>query len=154
MGGVEYLSHDVAETEAIGEELARRLRAGSVVAYRGGLGMGKTAFTRGLARGLGCRGRVTSPTFTIMQLHDSGRLPLYHFDWYRLSDPEELYELSMDEYLHAGGVAVVEWPSRAEEAVPECYLEVSLEPVGENARRITFTPVGGFRELDWKGLSL
>ena len=81
-------------------------------------------------------------------MHDSGRLPLYHFDWYRLSDPEELYELSMDEYLQNGGVAVIEWPSRAEEAVPESYLEVELCPTGDDSRRITLTPVGDFRMLN------
>lgn len=149
-----FETHSPAQTQALAESLARQLQPDDVLIMLGDMGAGKSEFTRGLARGLGVTGYVTSPTFTIMQLHDSGRLPLYHFDWYRLSDPEELYELSMDEYLHAGGVAVVEWPSRAEEAVPECYLEVSLEPIGEEMRRITFTPVGGFRELDWKGLNV
>ena len=86
---MEYLSHSPEETEHIGEMLGRRLRPGTVVAYRGGLGMGKTAFTRGLARGLGCAGRVTSPTFTIVNEYD-GATPLFHFDMYRLgglSDP-------------------------------------------------------------------
>ena len=80
---MEYLSHSPEETEHIGEMLGRRLRPGTVVAYRGGLGMGKTAFTRGLARGLGCAGRVTSPTFTIVNEYD-GATPLFHFDMYRL----------------------------------------------------------------------
>lgn len=149
-----FETHSPAQTQALAEALAKQLQPDDVLIMLGDMGAGKSEFTRGLARGLDVTGYVTSPTFTIMQLHDSGRLPLYHFDWYRLSDPEELYELSMDEYLHAGGVAVVEWPSRAEEAVPECYLEVALEPTGENTRQITFTPVGGFRELDWKGLNL
>ena len=112
------------------------------------MGAGKSEFTRGLARGLGVTGYVTSPTFTIMQLHDTGRLPLYHFDWYRLESAEELYELSMDEYLQNGGVSVIEWPSRAEEVLPESYLEVSLKPLGDDERQITFTPVGGFRDID------
>lgn len=149
-----FETHSPAQTQALAEALACQLKPDDVLIMLGDMGAGKSEFTRGLARGLGVTGYVTSPTFTIMQLHDSGRLPLYHFDWYRLNDVEELYELSMDEYLHAGGVAVVEWPSRAEEAVPDCYLEVKLEPTGDDSRRITFTPVGGFRDLDWKGLSL
>lgn len=149
-----FETHSPAQTQALAEALAHQLEPDDVLIMLGDMGAGKSEFTRGLARGLGVTGYVTSPTFTIMQLHDSGRLPLYHFDWYRLNDVEELYELSMDEYLHAGGVAVVEWPSRAEEAVPDCYLEVKLEPTGDDSRLITFTPVGGFRELDWKGLSL
>ena len=149
-----FETHSPAQTQALAEALARQLEPDDVLIMLGDMGAGKSEFTRGLARGLGVTGYVTSPTFTIMQLHDSGRLPLYHFDWYRLNDVEELYELSMDEYLHAGGVAVVEWPSRAEEAVPDCYLEVKLEPIGNDSRLITLTPVGGFRELDWKGLSL
>ena len=107
--------------------------------------------TRGIARGLGVTGYVTSPTFTILQVHEEGRLPLYHFDWYRLESAEELYELAMDEYLQNGGVAVVEWPCRAPEAVPACRLEVEITPLGDTDRALRFTPVGGFRELDWEG---
>ena len=95
---------------------------------------------------------MTSPTFTILQVHEEGRLPLYHFDWYRLESVEELYELAMDEYLQNGGVAVVEWPCRAPEAVPACRLEVEITALGDTDRALCFTPVGGFRELDWKGL--
>ena len=149
-----FETHSVAETQALGAALAKQLEPDDVLLMLGDMGAGKSEFTRGLARGLGVTGYVTSPTFTIMQLHDSGRLPLYHFDWYRISDAEELYELSMDEYLHAGGVAVIEWPSRAEEAIPETYLEVALEPLSDDVRRITLTPVGGFHELDLKGLTL
>ena len=149
-----FETHSVAQTQALGAALARQLKPDDVLLMLGDMGAGKSEFTRGLARGLGVQGPVTSPTFTILQVHEDGRLPLYHFDWYRLNDVEELYELSMDEYLHAGGVAVVEWPSRAEEAIPESYLEVALEPTDDDSRRITLTPVGGFRELDEKGLIL
>ena len=142
------LTHSPAETRALGRQLAKTLKAGDVLLLWGDLGAGKSEFTRGLARGLGVTGYVTSPTFTIMQLHDSGRLPLYHFDWYRLESAEELYELSMDEYLQNGGIAVIEWPSRAEEVLPESYLEVELSPVGDDERLITFTPVGGFHAID------
>lgn len=142
------ISTSVAQTQAIGAALSKQLEPNDVLILLGDMGAGKSEFTRGLARGLGVTGYVTSPTFTIMQLHDTGRLPLYHFDWYRLESAEELYELSMDEYLQNGGVAVIEWPSRAEEALPESYLEVALEPLGDDERRITFTPVGGFRMID------
>ena len=142
------ISTSVAQTQAIGAALSKQLEPNDVLILLGDMGAGKSEFTRGLARGLGVTGYVTSPTFTIMQLHDSGRLPLYHFDWYRLESAEELYELSMDEYLQNGGIAVIEWPSRAEEALPESYLEVALEPLGDDERRITFAPAGGFREID------
>lgn len=147
-----FLSKSVAQTQAIGAALAGQLRPNDVLVLLGDMGAGKSEFTRGLARGLGVTGYVTSPTFTIMQLHDTGRLPLYHFDWYRLESVEELYELSMEEYLQGGGVAVIEWPSRAEEALPESYLAVALEPVGDDERRISLTPVGGFRALDEQAL--
>ena len=143
-----FETHSVLETQALGAALAQQLQPDDVLLMLGDMGAGKSEFTRGLARGLGVTGYVTSPTFTIMQLHESGRLPLYHFDWYRLSSAEELYELSMDEYLQNGGVAVIEWPSRAEEALPESYLEIELMPLGDDERRITLTPVGGFREID------
>jgi len=142
------ISTSVAQTQKIGAALSQQLEPNDVLILLGDMGAGKSELTRGLARGLGVTGYVTSPTFTIMQLHDSGRLPLYHFDWYRLESAEELYELSMDEYLQNGGVAVIEWPSRAEEVLPESYLEVLLKPLGDDERQITFTPVGGFRDID------
>lgn len=143
-----FETHSAQQTQKLGAALARQLEPNDVLLLLGDMGAGKSEMTRGLARGLGVTGYVTSPTFTIMQVHDDGRLPLYHFDWYRLSGADELYELSMDEYLQNGGVAVIEWPSRAEEAIPESYLEVELSPTGDSDRLITFTPVGGFRQLD------
>ena len=135
----------------MGASLARQPRPNDVVLLLGDMGAGKSELTRGIARGLGVTGYVTSPTFTILQVHEEGRLPLYHFDWYRLESAEELYELAMDEYLQNGGVAVVEWPCRAPEAVPACRLEVEITPLGDTDRALRFTPVGGFRELDWEG---
>lgn len=105
---MQFLSHSTQETEAIGEELAQKLRGGDVLAFTGSLGMGKTAFTRGLARGLGCRGRVTSPTFTIVNEYE-GRTPLFHFDMYRLGSSDELFDIGWDDYLARGGVCAVEW---------------------------------------------
>lgn len=148
-----FHTHSAAQTQRLGGRLAAQLLPGDVLVMEGEMGAGKSEFTRGLARGLGIGGYITSPTFTILQVHEGGRLPLYHFDWYRLSDPEELYELSMDEYLYGDGVAVIEWPSRALEAVPERYLEVTLVPLGDEDREIAFKPVGGFREIDFKPLT-
>lgn len=144
-------SSGVEDTRRIGARLAEQLRAGDVVLMLGDMGAGKSELTRGIARGLGVTGYVTSPTFTILQVHESGRLPLYHFDWYRLSGAEELYELSMDEYLYGDGVSVVEWPSRAEEAIPEAYLRITLTPwdaADGCGRAIELLPVGGFHEID------
>ncbi|MEG2315632.1 MAG: tRNA (adenosine(37)-N6)-threonylcarbamoyltransferase complex ATPase subunit type 1 TsaE [Clostridia bacterium] len=143
-----FHTHSVEETRALGARLASQLLPGDVLLLLGDMGAGKSELTRGIARGLGITGYVTSPTFTIMQLHDTGRLPLYHFDWYRLNSAAELYELSMDEYLYGEGVAVVEWPSRAEDAIPETNLQITLTPVGEDERLIALLPIGGFHALD------
>ena len=136
-----------AETRALGCHLAARLRPGDVLLLLGDLGAGKSELTRGIARGLGVSSPVASPSFTILNVYDEGRIPLYHFDWYRLNSAEELYEMGMDEYLGGDGVAVVEWPSRCPEAVPEKYLEVRIDPVDDCAREIALIPRGGFREL-------
>ena len=136
---MEYLSHSPEETEQLGEQLGRTLRPGSVVAYRGDLGMGKTAFTRGLARGLGCTCRVTSPTFTIVNEY-SGALPLFHFDMYRLDSSDDLFDIGWEDYLTRGGVCAVEWSERVEDALPDDTLWVSIaRGNGENDRIITVT---------------
>ena len=136
-----------AETRALGCRLAALLCPGDVLLLLGDLGAGKSELTRGIARGLGVTSPVASPSFTILNVYDEGRIPLYHFDWYRLNSAEELFEMGMDEYLGGDGVAVVEWPSRCPEAVPETYLEVRIDSVGENAREIILTPRGGFRDI-------
>ena len=130
---MEYLSHSPEETEHIGEMLGRRLRPGTVVAYRGGLGMGKTAFTRGLARGLGCAGRVTSPTFTIVNEYD-GATPLFHFDMYRLGSSDELFDIGWEDYLTRGGVCAVEWSERVDDAMPAdtLWVDVARGPGGSD----------------------
>jgi tRNA threonylcarbamoyladenosine biosynthesis protein TsaE len=136
--GMDYLTHNEIETEALGETLARRLGPGDVVAYRGDLGAGKTAFTRGLARGLGCTGRVTSPTFTVVNEYE-GRLPLFHFDLYRLEGEDALYDIGWEDYLDRGGVCAVEWSERAEAALPRETVWVSIRRCAESEdwRRIT-----------------
>ncbi len=125
-----------AETRALGEKIAARLRPGDVLLLEGDLGAGKSELTRGIARGLGVTETVTSPSFTILNVYESGRCPLYHFDWYRLESADELYELGMDEYLGGDGVAVVEWPAQCPDAVPENAVRIRLEATGENERTI------------------
>lgn len=122
---MEYMSHSPEETEHIGEMLGKRLSGGTVLALRGGLGMGKTAFTRGLARGLGYTGRVTSPTFTIVNEYD-GATPLFHFDMYRLDGEDDLFDIGWDDYLARGGVCAVEWSERIDSALPPDTLTVSI----------------------------
>ena len=148
----EYITHSATETRTLGARLAAQLCPGDTLLLVGDLGAGKSEFTRGLARGLGIRGVVPSPSFTILQVYTDGRLPLYHFDWYRLQDAEELYELSMDEYLYDRGVAVVEWPDRVPEAIPETHLRITFESLGEQDRRLTLKPAGGFHPLNLTAL--
>ena len=132
-----YLSHSTEETESIGEMLGKKLHGGTVVAYRGGLGMGKTAFTRGLACGLNCKGRVTSPTFTIVNEY-SGSIPLFHFDMYRLDSSEALFDIGWEDYLDRNGVCAVEWSENVTDALPDDTIFVTItRGTGENDRIIT-----------------
>lgn len=137
-----YISRSEAETESIAETLAASLASGTVLAYRGGLGMGKTAFTRGLARGLGCHDRVTSPTFTIVNEYD-GRIPLFHFDMYRLEDSDALFDIGWEDYLARRGVCAVEWSERVEDALPPDTLFVTIARHAENENWRTITIEGG-----------
>ena len=130
------MTRSAGETRDLGERIAARLHPGDVLLLEGDLGAGKSELTRGIARGLGVTETVTSPSFTILNVYESGRCPLYHFDWYRLESEEELYELGMDEYLGGDGIAVVEWPERCPEAVPENAVRIRLETTGENERII------------------
>ena len=133
---MEYITGSPEETEAVGAALGRVLTPGSVVAYRGELGAGKTAFTRGLARGLGCTDTVTSPTYTIVNEYLSGRIPLFHFDMYRLRSSDDLWDIGWEDYLERGGVCAVEWSENVADAM-ENAVTVNLEKLGENTRRIT-----------------
>lgn len=137
---MQFVSHSTQETEQFGEEVAKSLRGGDVLAFTGSLGMGKTAFTRGLARGLGCRGRVTSPTFTIVNEYD-GKTPLFHFDMYRLGSSDELFDIGWDDYLARGGVCAVEWSGRVSDALPDdtIYVDIARGEEDENTRTITVT---------------
>ncbi len=143
-----YVTHSPKETRSLGEELGRLLRPGDVLVLQGEMGAGKSELTRGIARGLQIEGPIASPTFTILQAYDTGRLPLYHFDWYRINDPEELYDIGAEEYLLGDGVSAVEWPDRAFGMLPEAYLQISIAyGAGENERIIEINPMGGYANV-------
>ena len=133
---MEFLTNAPEETEALGAALAGLLKPGTVIAYRGDLGAGKTAFTRGLARGLNCRELVTSPTYTIVNEYLGGRLPLFHFDMDRLTSADDLFDIGWEDYLERGGICAVEWSENVAEAM-ENPIRITIEKLGENARRIT-----------------
>ena len=133
-----FLSKKETETENAGVFLGERVKKGDVIAMRGDLGAGKTVFTRGLARGMGVDARVTSPTYTVVNEYE-GRLELFHFDMYRLSGAEELYDIGWDDYLRRGGVCVVEWSERAEGAMPEKLITVTISKLSDSERKIEIT---------------
>ena len=133
---MEFTSHSPEETERIGAALGRVVPAGSIIAYRGDLGAGKTAFTRGLAKGLGCGEMVTSPTYTIVNEYLGGRCPLFHFDMYRLRSSDDLFDIGWDDYLDRCGVCAVEWSENVDDAMEDA-IYVTIEKLGENSRRIT-----------------
>ena len=123
---MQITTHSADETQALGQKLASRLAPGDVIAYFGDLGAGKTAFTRGLAQGLGITDPVTSPTYTIVNEYLSGRIPLFHFDMYRLSSSDELFDIGWEDYLSRGGVCAVEWSENVEDALEEDTIRVDI----------------------------
>ena len=135
-----YESLSAGETFEIGRKIAETAAPGQIICLDGDLGTGKTVFTKGFASGLGVEGPVNSPTFTILQIYEDGRLPLYHFDVYRIEDPEELYEVGIEEYFYGNGVCLIEWAGMIEELIPETALHVTIEKDlgrGFDFRRIT-----------------
>ena len=133
---MQYTTNSPLETEAIGAALGKILMPGTVLAYRGDLGAGKTAFTRGLARGLGCRDIVTSPTYTIVNEYLGGRLPLFHFDMYRLKSSDDLWDIGWEDYLDRDGICAVEWSENVDDAM-DGAIYITIEKLGEDSRRIT-----------------
>ena len=144
---MQITTHSADETQALGQKLASRLAPGDVIAYFGDLGAGKTAFTRGLAQGLGITDPVTSPTYTIVNEYLSGRIPLFHFDMYRLSSSDELFDIGWGDYLSRGGVCAVEWSENVEDALQDA-IRVTIEKDADepDTRHITIT--GGPRFED------
>lgn len=136
-------TYSEAETVLAGEKMGKKLLPGDVLAFYGDLGAGKTAFIRGVARGLGIASRVSSPTFTIVNEYP-GPVPLFHFDMYRLGSSDELFEIGWEDYLTRGGVCCVEWTENVADAMPAEAVAVTIEKTGENARKITVSGGGRF----------
>ena len=145
---MELITNSPIETEKVGEALGKVLTPGTILAYEGDLGAGKTAFTRGLARGLGAKEQVTSPTYTIVNEYLSGRMPLFHFDMYRLTSSDDLWDIGWEDYLERGGVCAVEWSENVWDAMEDAVI-VSIRKLGEETRKITIT---GGAELEDLGI--
>ena len=136
-------SYSAEDTFSLGRTLGEKAAAGQIYRLEGDLGAGKTAFAQGFASGLGVKDHVSSPTFTILQIYESGRLPLYHFDVYRIGDPEEMYEIGFEDYFYGQGVTLIEWPGMIEELLPEDCIHISFErdnDRGFDYRKITIRP--------------
>ena len=133
---MEFITNSPTQTEAVGEALGKRLLPGTILAFEGDLGAGKTAFTRGLARGLEATESVTSPTYTIVNEYLSGKMPLFHFDMYRLSCADDLFDIGWEDYLERGGVCAVEWSENVSQAM-EGAVRIRLEKISEDTRKIT-----------------
>lgn len=128
------------DTYDLGEKLGENCKPGDIILLNGDLGVGKTVFTKGFGKGLGIEEPISSPTFTIMQIYEQGRLPLYHFDVYRIADPEEMDEIGYEDYFFGKGVCLIEWASLIEELIPEHVTEIQIEKVlekGFDYRKIT-----------------
>jgi len=132
-----FISNSPAETEAIGRRFAKDVDAGSVLALKGELGSGKTQFVKGLVAALGSGATITSPTFTIVHEYPGGRLPVYHFDFFRLEDRQSIARLGLDDYFFGDGISVIEWADRFPEFIPEQACWISFEIKSENTRAIS-----------------
>ena len=135
-------SNSAEETFALGQKIGERVKPGTIISLTGDLGVGKTVFTQGLAKGLGIMEPVNSPTFTIVQVYEGGRLPFYHFDVYRIGDIEEMEEIGYDDYFFGQGICLIEWANLIEEILPENLIKVTIEKdleKGFDYRRITVT---------------
>ena len=142
--GMQITTHSADETQALGQRLAKRLLPGDVIAYFGDLGAGKTALTRGIAQGLGVTDLVTSPTYTIVNEYLTGRIPLFHFDMYRLGSSDELFDIGWEDYLARGGVCAVEWSENVEDALRDAiHITIEKDPLEPDTRRIAIE--GGSR---------
>ena len=122
-----YETNSEKETFELGKNLGEQAKAGQIFCLNGDLGVGKTVFTQGFAKGLGIEENVNSPTFTIIQVYEEGRIPLYHFDVYRIGDPEEMYEIGYEEYFFGEGVCLIEWSKLIEELIPEEAINIEID---------------------------
>ena len=142
-------SFSAEETYALGEKIGQEAKPGQVYTLIGDLGVGKTVFTQGVAAGLGITEPVSSPTFTIVQIYEEGRMPFYHFDVYRIGDPEEMEEVGFEDCIYGEGLCQIEWATHIEEILPPAYTQVRIEKDlsrGFDYRKITLTRIGEAQE--------
>jgi tRNA threonylcarbamoyladenosine biosynthesis protein TsaE len=142
---MEFEIYNVDDTTKLGTKLGKLLNAGDVVCLTGDLGVGKTHITKGIAQGLGITDTITSPTFTIVNEYDNGRLKLNHFDVYRVNDPDEIYAIGFDDYIFSDAVSIIEWANYIEEILPDDFLHINIKKdltKGEDYRKIILTPYG------------
>ena len=140
-----FFVNSIEETTKLGLELGKLVNSGDIICLTGDLGTGKTHITKGIAKGLGINEIITSPTFTIVNEYDSGRLKLNHFDVYRVSDPDEIYAIGFDDYIFSDSVSIIEWANYIEEILPKEFLHINISKdlaKGENYRKISITPYG------------
>lgn len=143
-----YKAQKSEDMQALGRALAGALQDGDVVLLTGEMGAGKSELSRGIARGLGIQGPVPSPSFTILNLYEEGTMPLYHFDWYRIEDEEELYASGLDEMIGLRGLTLIEWHEKAPDLRPETGLEIVIEKQQDMSRTVDIRPFGGFHTVD------
>ena len=142
---MEFEIYNIDDTAKLGTNLGKLLNAGDIICLTGDLGVGKTHITKGIAKGLGINDNITSPTFTIVNEYDGGRLKLNHFDVYRVSDPDEIYAIGFDDYIFSDAVSIIEWANYIEEILPNDLLHIDIKKdytKGENYRKITLNPYG------------
>lgn len=144
---MKYTTHSETETLQLGELLAKQLKPGDVLALKGDLGSGKTCLTRGICAGLNVTDPVTSPTFVLINEYESGRLPVYHFDFYRLGSVDEIYDLGLDDYFNSDGVCLIEWPENGLELLPEQHISVQLKSLFESGDEFS-------RDIEITGLNI
>ena len=149
---MEIVSTAPGQTFSFGRQLGQLLRAGNVLCLIGDLGAGKTLLVQGIARGLGLNGEITSPTFTVMNVYE-GMLPVYHFDLYRLEEPEQLADIGFDEYTAAGGIAIIEWADKFPGHMPDSYLRIELAKTGDDSRLIKVSAQGAHHYLLYEELT-
>lgn len=142
---MEFIVSTIEETLNIGKQVGSLAKSGDIICLTGDLGTGKTHMSKGIAEGLGITDHITSPTFNIVNEYHSGRLNLYHFDVYRVNDPDEIYAIGFDEYIFGNGVSLIEWANYIEEIIPNEYLYINIKKIpekGENFRKITIEAFG------------
>lgn len=139
----EVISKSLEDTKELAKELANKAKPKDVIALIGEMGAGKTAFSKAFAKGLNIQSTVNSPTFTILNIYEDGRLPMYHFDAYRIEEPEEMEEIGFEEYIYGDGVTLIEWADIIKDILPSSYLLVKIETLSENERRITLEEING-----------